>query len=126
MKAVDKDPERRYDRAKGFAADIHLYLDGEPVVAWSPFGGYRFRKFARRNKAAMATQPVSASSAARKTAGRRRAGRSGTVSFCPVPVGPTDVVRRTSLNSSGDVTESSWKPDLRAPGRFDMSAHSWS
>jgi len=51
MKALDKDRSRRYETANGLASDIQRYLDDEPVVACPPSAGYRFRKFARRNKA---------------------------------------------------------------------------
>ncbi|HKB36782.1 MAG TPA: WD40 repeat domain-containing protein, partial [Gemmataceae bacterium] len=49
------DRNRRYETAKDFAADIQRYLGDEPVQACPPSAGYRFRKFARRNKAALAT-----------------------------------------------------------------------
>ena len=52
MKALEKDRNRRYETANGFAADIQRYLNDEPVQACPPSAMYRFRKFARRNKAA--------------------------------------------------------------------------
>jgi serine/threonine protein kinase/tetratricopeptide (TPR) repeat protein len=52
MKALDKERNRRYETANGFAADIERFLAHEPVVACPPSTTYRFRKFARRNKAA--------------------------------------------------------------------------
>ncbi len=55
MKALEKDRTRRYETANGFAADILHYLADEPVSACPPSAGYRFRKFARRNKAGIAT-----------------------------------------------------------------------
>ena len=54
MKALEKDRARRYDTASALAADIGHYLHDEPVVACPPSAVYRFRKFARRNKAALA------------------------------------------------------------------------
>ncbi|HZL88264.1 MAG TPA: tetratricopeptide repeat protein, partial [Pirellulaceae bacterium] len=50
MKALEKDRNRRYETAAGFAADIQHYLNDEAVVACPPSAAYRFRKFARRNK----------------------------------------------------------------------------
>ena len=50
MKALEKDRNRRYETANGFAADIQRYLHDEPVQACPPSAAYRFRKFARRNK----------------------------------------------------------------------------
>jgi WD40 repeat protein/serine/threonine protein kinase len=54
MKALDKDRNRRYDSASNFAADVQRYLADEPVLACPPSAWYRFRKFARRNKVAIA------------------------------------------------------------------------
>ncbi|MBL9160932.1 MAG: serine/threonine protein kinase [Verrucomicrobiales bacterium] len=53
MKAIDKDRTRRYETAGAFAQDIAHYLADEPVSATPPSAGYLFRKFARRNKAAL-------------------------------------------------------------------------
>ncbi|MCI0334265.1 MAG: protein kinase [Planctomycetes bacterium] len=55
MKALEKDRNRRYETASGFAADIERHLRDEPVEAGPPSTMYRFRKFARRNKVALAT-----------------------------------------------------------------------
>src|SRR5262249_24358116 len=54
MKALEKDRNRRYETANGFAMDVQRYLADEPVQACPPSVGYRFRKFARRNKAGLA------------------------------------------------------------------------
>ncbi len=53
MKALDKDRNRRYETAKDVAADVQRYLADEPVLACPPSALYRFRKFVRRNKAAI-------------------------------------------------------------------------
>jgi serine/threonine protein kinase len=50
MKALEKDRNRRYETANGFAMDLQRYLAGEPVQAVPPSVGYRLRKFVRRNK----------------------------------------------------------------------------
>jgi serine/threonine protein kinase/WD40 repeat protein len=50
MKTLDKDRNRRYETANGFALDVQRYLAGEPVLAVPPSAWYRFRKFARRNR----------------------------------------------------------------------------
>jgi WD40 repeat protein/serine/threonine protein kinase len=55
LKALEKDRDRRYESASAFAADVQRYLNDEPVQACPPSRWYRFRKFARRNKAALAT-----------------------------------------------------------------------
>jgi WD40 repeat protein/serine/threonine protein kinase len=55
MKALEKDRNRRYETANGFAQDVQRYLADEPVQACPPSAWYRFRKFARRNKVTLAT-----------------------------------------------------------------------
>src|SRR5438445_361359 len=50
LKALEKDRNRRYETANAFALDLQRYLADEPVLACPPSAGYRFRKFARRNK----------------------------------------------------------------------------
>src|SRR5258706_4540326 len=50
MKALEKDRNRRYETANGFAMDVERYLADEPVQACPPSAAYRLRKFARRNK----------------------------------------------------------------------------
>ena len=50
MKALEKDRNRRYETANGFAMDVQRYLADEPVQACPPSATYRFRKFARRNR----------------------------------------------------------------------------
>jgi tetratricopeptide (TPR) repeat protein len=54
MKALEKDRNRRYESASTFAADVQRYLHDEPVLACPPSAWYQFRKFARRNKGALA------------------------------------------------------------------------
>jgi tetratricopeptide (TPR) repeat protein len=54
MKALEKDRNRRYDTANGFAADVQRYLADEPVLACPPSAAYRCRKFARRHKTGLA------------------------------------------------------------------------
>jgi serine/threonine protein kinase/Flp pilus assembly protein TadD len=54
MKALEKDRSRRFETASAFAADVQRYLADEPVLACPPSAWYRLRKFARRNKTALA------------------------------------------------------------------------
>jgi len=51
MKALEKDRNRRYETANGFAMDVQRYLADEAVQACPPSAGYKLRKFARRNRA---------------------------------------------------------------------------
>jgi|GEM_PF-1359589 WD40 repeat protein/serine/threonine protein kinase len=55
LKALEKDRNRRYETANGLAMDVQRYLSDQPVLATPPSATYRFRKFARRNRAAMIT-----------------------------------------------------------------------
>src|SRR5262249_40116226 len=58
MKALEKDRNRRYETANSFALDVQRFWQDEPVLACPPSASYRFRKFVRRNKAALATACV--------------------------------------------------------------------
>jgi serine/threonine protein kinase/lipoprotein NlpI len=55
MKALEKDRNRRYETANGFAMDVQRYLAGEPVLAAPASQWYRLRKFARKNRKALVT-----------------------------------------------------------------------
>ncbi|MBK8974511.1 MAG: SUMF1/EgtB/PvdO family nonheme iron enzyme [Planctomycetes bacterium] len=48
MRAIAKEPERRYDSANSLATDLQRFLDHEPVLAGPPDALYRLRKFLRR------------------------------------------------------------------------------
>jgi serine/threonine protein kinase len=50
MRALEKDPERRYRTAHAFASDLERYLRNESVEAGPPSALYRLRKFGRRNR----------------------------------------------------------------------------
>ena len=58
MKAMDKDPGRRYMSPNDLANDVECYLRGDAVAACPPSAAYLFRKFARRNKVAIATSAM--------------------------------------------------------------------
>ena len=58
MKALEKDRNRRYETAAEMALDVQRYLNFEPVKAAAPSSMYRFRKFARRNKAAISVAAI--------------------------------------------------------------------
>jgi tetratricopeptide (TPR) repeat protein len=51
LKALQKQPERRYLHVEQFAEDIGRYLDGRPILARADTIGYRVAKFCRRNTA---------------------------------------------------------------------------
>ncbi|MEL6615209.1 MAG: tetratricopeptide repeat protein, partial [Bacteroidota bacterium] len=51
LKALRKEPGRRYHSAEALARDVERHLEGLPVEARPDTVGYRFRKFARRHRA---------------------------------------------------------------------------
>lgn len=51
LRALEKEPERRYGSVADFARDIERYLADEPVLARRPSTTYRLRKFVRRHRA---------------------------------------------------------------------------
>src|SRR5688500_7960340 len=54
MKALEKNRDRRYQTANGFAKDIERYLNDEAVQACPPSARYRLRKFARKYRMPLA------------------------------------------------------------------------
>jgi len=53
LKSVRRDPERRYASPGELADDIERYMEGRPVAARPDTLGYRVRRFASRNPAAV-------------------------------------------------------------------------
>lgn len=51
LKAMDKDRARRYSSCAELSADLRRFLNHEPIHARPASSLYRFRKFARRNRA---------------------------------------------------------------------------
>ncbi len=60
LKALAKEPERRYRSAEALSADILRYLDGLPIEAHSGQFLYRTKKFLSRNLAAVASAALMA------------------------------------------------------------------
>lgn len=58
MKALEKDRVRRYQTANGLAHELRRFLDDEPVSASPPSTIYRFGKFAKRHRFAVAWTAV--------------------------------------------------------------------
>ena len=54
LKALRKEPERRYASAEQLADDLQRVLDGLPVTAQPDTVGYRTRKFLQRHQAPVA------------------------------------------------------------------------
>jgi eukaryotic-like serine/threonine-protein kinase len=58
LKALRKEPERRYANAAQFAADLRNYLEAKPVMAQQGSLRYRAWKFVKRNRAMAAAAAV--------------------------------------------------------------------
>ncbi|MCX6838114.1 MAG: protein kinase [Verrucomicrobia bacterium] len=54
LKALERDPNRRYGSADDLADDITRYLSYEPITARPPSRGYLIRRFVRRHRVAVA------------------------------------------------------------------------
>ena len=53
LKALRKEPERRYGTVEQFAEDVRRFLEGRPVLAAADSVAYRAGKFVRRNRVAV-------------------------------------------------------------------------
>jgi formylglycine-generating enzyme required for sulfatase activity len=58
LKALEKDPARRYSSASALADDVRRHLAHEPVLAGRPGALYRMGKFVRRNRVGVAAAVV--------------------------------------------------------------------
>lgn len=58
LRAIRKEPQRRYASADQFANDIKRHIDGLPVIARKDTFLYRAAKFVRRNRAAVAVAMI--------------------------------------------------------------------
>ena len=54
LRALRKEPDQRYASVEQLADEVRRYLRDEPLVARGSERAYRFRKFLRRNRAALA------------------------------------------------------------------------
>jgi non-specific serine/threonine protein kinase/serine/threonine-protein kinase len=59
LKAISKEPARRYASAGEFADDLERYLTKKPVLAREPSLGYLLQRVAARNQALMVTAALS-------------------------------------------------------------------
>jgi eukaryotic-like serine/threonine-protein kinase len=58
LKAMRKEPQRRYASVEQFSDDIRRYLEGLPVIARKDIFSYRAGKFIRRNKVGVTAAAV--------------------------------------------------------------------
>jgi serine/threonine protein kinase len=108
MRGMEKDRARRYQTAIELAHDLERYLADQPVEACPPSRAYRFRKFARRNKAAIAMGAVIATvlilatgvsswQALRATTEKRRADEQAAVANAVSDFLKHDLLRQASV-----------------------------
>ena len=67
LKAIDKDPRRRYQTAGEFADDLERFIEGEPIKARRVSLPERFARWSKRNKAAAACLCLISGSCTEKT-----------------------------------------------------------
>ncbi|MCB9882487.1 MAG: SUMF1/EgtB/PvdO family nonheme iron enzyme [Planctomycetes bacterium] len=53
MRALEKEPARRYDSVRELGEDVERFLEGRPLVAGPPGLGHRLRKTVRRHRIAL-------------------------------------------------------------------------
>lgn len=58
LRALHKQPDRRYASVEQFSTDLRRYLDGRPVLARRDTLRYRVRKFVGRNRTAVAASAL--------------------------------------------------------------------
>ena len=125
LKALEKDRSRRYGSPFEFAADIKRYLNNEAVLAVAPSFAYRFSKFARRYRIALATASafalvlaVAAVLTVRQTI---RADREAAVAHAVNSFLRNDLLAQASaVNQSGP--RSKPDPDLKVRTALDRAA----
>jgi tetratricopeptide (TPR) repeat protein/tRNA A-37 threonylcarbamoyl transferase component Bud32 len=62
LKALRKEPDRRYQTARELSEDLRRHVEGLPVTARADTVGYRAGKFVRRNRAAVTASVLVAAS----------------------------------------------------------------
>lgn len=60
LKALQREPQRRYATVDAFAGDLRRYLSGQPIAARRDSAGYRIGKFVARHKIGVAGVTFSA------------------------------------------------------------------
>ncbi|OYW72654.1 MAG: hypothetical protein B7Z37_24185 [Verrucomicrobia bacterium 12-59-8] len=59
LRALEKEPQRRYQSAAEFAADLQCFLDGAPVSAHPPSAAYITSRWIKRHRVAFAAACIS-------------------------------------------------------------------
>lgn len=60
LKALQREPQRRYATAEALAADLRRFLDGRPIAARRDNAAYRTRKFVARHRAGVGLTTLAA------------------------------------------------------------------
>ena len=125
LKALRKEPERRYASVEQLSEDVRRHLEGRPVLARPDTLRYRAGKFVRRNSGLVATAAVLGLSlvVALASPSPRRA-RPGASGPRPSGVSRTSASSRTR-SSSSSTTRSRTCPARRRRGS-SWSAAAWS
>ncbi|MGB0717510.1 MAG: tetratricopeptide repeat protein, partial [Phycisphaerae bacterium] len=55
MKAIEKEPQHRYQTAAELSADLRRFVKNEPILAKPPSAFYHLKKFGQRNRALVAS-----------------------------------------------------------------------
>ena len=67
LRALEKEPARRYPSVAALAADVRRYLENRPVIAAPPRLAYRVRKYVRRRRLELSLMGVLATGLAAST-----------------------------------------------------------
>ncbi|OGG51742.1 MAG: hypothetical protein A3F84_07610 [Candidatus Handelsmanbacteria bacterium RIFCSPLOWO2_12_FULL_64_10] len=111
LKALEKDPDRRYATAADFAEDVRRYLGGEAIAARPRSRAYHACRWLVRRRAV--TIPAAAVAAVLAGVGVYAATRPGTFAFDTLPPG-------TIVTIDGRRVESLDEPAAVAPGRHTL------
>ncbi len=95
MKALEKEPERRYATASELAADVRRFLDDRPVLARPATTAYQLRMFAKRNRALVLRRSRASPSRCWWASAPRRG-------WPTSPMPPALLPRRTARPQTGD------------------------
>jgi len=125
LRALEKDPNRRYETVNAFAADVRRHLNGEPVDARPPSTVYRLSKFAGRHRASLSAAAafmlLLAAAAVFGTVQAMRARRAEAVSTAVSNFMQDDVLAQASVRSQSHGGAPP-DPDLKVRTALDRAA----
>ena len=131
MRAMEKEPERRYASPRELADDVRRHLANEPVSAGPPGVSYRLRRFARRHARTLAAAALAAFAAA-SGAGGARLGWFGSGGWDEEPARTAedrdtdaDAVAYAALLAAAQSTMAQNRPDLARAHLEEALHHGW-